>query len=114
MKRIEAIIQSYALPDVLKALQRINIPGVSITNVKGYGEYINTFAPHDHLESSVKLEIFAPEKETNMIAETIMDITSTGTEGNGIIAISPLDGLYRIRDKCFITEQTNHSPSPDK
>jgi len=89
------------LSDAIDALQKKNIPGVTVSHVKGYGEYINTFS-RDSLQPRVKLDIIAKEKDVHAIAEIIMNAVGTNSEGDGIIAIAAMDGLYRIRDKQFI------------
>ena len=102
LKKITAIIQESMLSNTISALQKKNIPGVTVSHVKGYGEYINTFS-RDSLQPSVKLDIIVKEKDVHTIAEIIMESAGTSSEGDGIVAVTPMDGLYRIRDRKFIS-----------
>lgn len=100
-RKITAIINPLALEPVEEALLKLKVPGASISKIKGYGEYANFFAP-DWTVNHVKVEIFIGQHRAEEIAEAIMEIAHSGTEGDGIIAISPVESVYHIRrkEKC--------------
>lgn len=97
-RKITAIINPYSLEAVEEKLIDLKVPGATVSKVKGYGEYANFFAP-DWLVNHVKIEIFIGQDRAEMIAEAIMEIAHTGTEGDGIVAVSPVETLYHIRTK---------------
>ena len=98
MKKITAIIREDAQEGLVDALRDHGVPGASIANVKGYGEYVNTYS-QDILETCVKVEIFTENEVAEKVVKLLMQLTSTGMEGDGIVAITPVDTLYRIRDQ---------------
>lgn len=98
MKKITAIIREDTQDKLIDELQKHGVPGVSIAQVKGYGEYINTYS-QDSLETCIKVEIFTQDKVARQVATLIMDLSATGVEGDGVVAITPVDVIYRVRDK---------------
>ncbi len=83
---------------VEKALRILNIPGISVTKVKGFGEYAD-FYKTGWMTSHVRIEIFIPKSQAKEIADVIMREAHTGVEGNGIVAILPVMQLFHIRTK---------------
>ncbi|MBL1319906.1 MAG: P-II family nitrogen regulator [Methylophaga sp.] len=96
--KVTAIIQSTVLEKVEKALRTLNVPGISVTKVKGFGEYAD-FYKSDWMTSHVRIEIFILESQANEIADVIMREAHTGVEGDGIVAILPVMELFHIRTK---------------
>ncbi len=103
MKKIEAIIKPFKLDEVKDALQEIDIQGITVTEVKGYGrqkghselyrgaEYVVDFVP------KVKLEIVAEDERCETIVETIVQAARTGKIGDGKIFIVPVEDAVRVR-----------------
>lgn len=96
--KITAVVRESKLNRIITKLYEKGVPGVSVLHLRGYGEYVNT-SSHDLLDDNVKLEIMAQEIKADDIAHLILNEAHTGLRGDGIIAISPLLGMYRIRDK---------------
>lgn len=97
-RKITAIIRPDLLEAVEECLRKINVPGVSITNVKGYGEYINSFRS-DWMCQHIRIEVFVGIQQAEVVAKTIMDAAHTGLEGDGIVAVLPVETVYHIRTK---------------
>ena len=97
-RKITAIIHPYRLEDVEKKLLELNVPGASISKIKGYGEYANFFNP-DWLADHIKVEVFIGKQRAKEIAEAIMEVAHSGSEGDGIVAIQPVETIYHIRTK---------------
>ena len=103
MKKVEAIIKPYKLEEVKEALAAIDINGMTITNVKGYGrqqghselyrgaEYVVDLIP------KVKLEIVISNDRVAEVVDTIAKHAQTGKIGDGKIFISTIDKTIRIR-----------------
>lgn len=103
MKKIEAIIKPFKLDDVKKALNEINIEGMTVSEVKGFGrqkghtefyrgaEYMVDFVP------KVKIEIVTAEETAARVVEAIVNAAKTGKIGDGKIFVSPIDDIVRIR-----------------
>ena len=98
LRKVVAIIRNEALEKVEARLADLRVRGISVTKVKGYGEYANFFKP-DWMVTHAKVEIFTEEKMADRIADAIIKVAHTGMEGDGIVAVLPVLKLYRIRTK---------------
>lgn len=96
--KVIGIIRPNVLDKVEKSLIQANVPGVSIVHVEGYGEYEN-FYRQDRMVQHVQVEVFISKKRATEIAETMMEAAHTGMDGDGIVAIIPVDNVYHIRTK---------------
>ncbi len=99
LRKVTAIIRKDALKPVEKILQDMGVTGISVTQVKGYGEYADTYTK-DWLVTHARIEIFTSAEKAEPIAEAVMGAAHTGCEGDGIIAILPVLKLYRIRSRA--------------
>jgi nitrogen regulatory protein P-II 1 len=97
-QKVTAFIRNDQLEKVEKALLESGVKGMSITTVKGYGEYADYYA-RDLMIKHERIEIFCSEEQAEVIAKTIIETAFTGMEGDGIVAILPVEKLYRIRTK---------------
>ena len=103
MKKIEVIIKPFKLDEVKEALSEININGMTVTEVKGYGrqkghtelyrgaEYNIDFLP------KIKVEIVIEDKKLASVIEVIKKTANTGKIGDGKIFVSNIDTVLRIR-----------------
>jgi nitrogen regulatory protein P-II 1 len=103
MKRIEAIIKPFKLEDVKDALADLDITGMTISDVKGYGrqaghselyrgaEYVVDFIP------KIKIEVVVSADMVDDVVKAISDSAKTGKIGDGKIFVTPIDKVVRIR-----------------
>lgn len=103
MKKVEAIIKPFKLDEVKKALSELNIEGMTVTEVKGFGrqkghsevyrgaEYMVDFLP------KVKIEIVTSDETTPKVVAAITEAAKTGKIGDGKIFISHIEDGVRIR-----------------
>ncbi|MDQ6998515.1 MAG: P-II family nitrogen regulator [Mariprofundus sp.] len=97
-RKVNAIINTLMLEKVDTALRDIQVPGMTVTQVKGYGEYHDFYQP-DMMCKHANIEIFCKASEADAIAACIMDAAHTGQSGDGIVAITPVERIYCIRTK---------------
>ncbi|MBI5492711.1 MAG: P-II family nitrogen regulator [Deltaproteobacteria bacterium] len=103
MKKVEAIIKPFKLDDVKKALSEINVEGMTVTEVKGFGrqkghtefyrgaEYTVDFLP------KIKIEIVTAEEMAPKVVEAIVLAAKTGKIGDGKIFVTSIEETIRIR-----------------
>ena len=103
MKKIEAIIKPFKLDEVKEALSEININGMTVSEVKGYGrqkghtelyrgvEYNIDFLP------KIKVEIVIEDKNLLSVINIIKKTANTGKIGDGKIFIYNVEKAIRIR-----------------
>lgn len=108
LKNVTAIVRTDVLEDVESRLRQLGVPGLTVWRVKGFGEYANFFTP-DWMSACARIEIFTDAAQAKQIVDTIMQAAHTGTAGDGIVAILPVDGLFRIRDSRQL--QSLHGPN---
>jgi nitrogen regulatory protein P-II 1 len=98
LRKVVAIIRGSVLEKVEERLKDMGIKGISISRVKGYGEYHN-FYKADWMVTNARIEIFVEKSKVDEIASAIMDAAHVGEPGDGIVAVLPVEKLFRIRTK---------------
>ena len=103
MKKIETIIKPFKLEELKDALHELNISGMTVSEVKGFGrqkghteiyrgaEYMVDFIP------KVKVEIIIEEERIESVIEAIIAAVRTGKIGDGKIFVLPVEKIIRIR-----------------
>lgn len=104
MKEIKAIIQPYMLTKVINDLHAIeNLPGVTVSEVRGFGRNRARGAKDKIVEDFIeyakktKLEIVVPDELAEQVVEVITRNAHTGHPGDGLIFVSPVDEVIKIR-----------------
>lgn len=97
-QKITAIVRRDVLERVEQSLKQVGVRGISVTTVKGFGEYADFFR-HDWLVSHARIEIFTGADRAEELAERIVRAAHTGGRGDGIVAILPVACVYRIREQ---------------
>jgi len=96
--KLTAVIREEVMSKLETKLQGIGVRGISVMEIKGFGEYTDNYT-HDWMVGHFKLEIFTDSDNCDAVVNTIMEEAHTGMPGDGIIAVQPVDKLYRIRTK---------------
>lgn len=100
-KKVVAIVRENKLEAVQQCLKDLRMVFITSTRWKGYGEYANLFS-RDWCITYARLEIYCDDSQVEEIARLIMDCAYTGLAGDGIVAILPVEMIYRIRTKAEI------------
>lgn len=105
VKKISAIIRSSVLSEVEKRLKEIGVKGMSVSSVRGFGQGMDewTFNPNK-LVGHAKIEIWAREEMASQIVHVILDSAQTGLADDGMVAVSPVEHVWRVRTKTEATE----------
>ncbi len=103
MKLVMAIIKPFKLEDVREALTAINVEGLTVSEVKGFGrqkgqteiyrgaEYTVAFLP------KVKIEVVVPDDRIDATVEAIQSAAHTGRIGDGKVFVLDVSKAVRIR-----------------
>lgn len=100
MKLITAVIRSICLEKVITQLNNIGIKGLTVFEVKGRGEEVvlyRNFSVHS------RIEIIVPDQQVERVRETILDVSCTGKQGDGIITVQEIKECTRIRTRETVT-----------
>ena len=101
-KKIVAIIRKGYLEKVESELQELGVKGITVTCVKGFGEYTNYFSRNWMCEHT-RIELFVNPDEVDSIVGSILKSAHTGASGDGMVAVLPAEAVYRIRTKRLAT-----------
>lgn len=103
MKRVVAIIRPFKLDEVKDALAEVQIGGMTVTEVKGFGRtggkkevyrgsaYVVDFVP------KVQIEIVVAAAQVESVIDAILKSARTGRIGDGKIFVYPVEEVVRIR-----------------
>jgi nitrogen regulatory protein P-II 1 len=103
MKLVIGIVRPEKTNDVLTALYRADIRGISITRVQGHGgelERVETYRGtrvQVGLSDKVRFEIAVSEEFVQRAIDALCDGGRTGEVGDGKIFVVSLDAVVRIR-----------------
>lgn len=120
MKLITAIVRPEKLNDVLEALYRAEVRGLTITRAQGHGgelERVETYRGTTvkmELVEKVRIEIGVSEPFIEPTIAAILESAHTGEVGDGKIFVVPVDKVVRIRtretDTAAVTPAQHISP----
>jgi nitrogen regulatory protein P-II 1 len=105
MKRIDAYIRPEKLEDIKANLESINLNGLSIVQVMGFGkqkgwkEFVRGTEVDYNFLPKVKLEIVVSDEQVESIVDKICEIAYTGNVGDGKIFVSDVQDAIRIRTR---------------
>jgi len=103
MKQITCVIKPFKLDEVREALAEVNVTGLTVTEVKGFGrqkghtelyrgaEYVVDFLP------KVKIEVVVDDAMTDQVVDAIIKAARTGKIGDGKIFVWDVEQVIRIR-----------------
>src|SRR5437762_14210027 len=103
MRLVTAIVKPFKLDDVSETLKTLGVPGITVTESRGFGrqrghtevyrgaEYTVEFVP------KVCIEVLVDDGEAKRVADTIVEAARTGQIGDGKVWISPVDTVIRVR-----------------
>ena len=102
MKQITAVIKPFKLDEVREALAEVNVTGLTVTEVKGFGrqkghtelyrgaEYVVDFLP------KVKVEVVVDDGVAEQVVDAIIKAARTGKIGDGKIFVQNVEQVVRI------------------
>ena len=103
MKLIQAIVRPERLGDVLAALYRADIHGLTVSRVQGHGgetESVETYRGTTvkvSLHEKVRIEIGVSDPFVDVCIAAIIGAARTGEVGDGKIFVLPVERVVRIR-----------------
>jgi len=98
--KVTAIVRGEKVKKIEEHLIEHGACGMTVTQVKGCGEWMDFFQK-DWMVTHARVEIFTAAEKAEEIAQAVMKAAHTGEVGDGIIAILPVQKLYRIRSQSL-------------
>ncbi len=103
MKKIEAVVRPQLVEDVKNALAEIDVAGMTLTEVRGFGNqkgFMDRFRISEvyvNLLPKMHLMVIVRDDQVEQVVRTIIETARTGEIGDGKIFVSGIDEVYRIR-----------------
>ncbi len=103
MKLLKAIIRPNKVDDVKDALAKLNISGMTVTEVRGHGKQKGHTAVYRGKEYNVSLlpkmqvEVVVADSIAEDAIRAIVEAARTGEIGDGRVFVLPVEQSFRIR-----------------
>ena len=103
MKLIVAVVRPDRVSNVLEALFRADVRGLTISRVQGHGgetEQVATYRGTTvkmELSEKIRLEIGVSDHFVEPTVQAILAAARTGEVGDGKVFVVPVERIYRIR-----------------
>jgi nitrogen regulatory protein P-II 1 len=103
MKLIKSIVRPNRVDDVREALEQMNIPGMTVTEVRGHGRqkgHTAIYRGKEHnvtLLPKVEIEVVVQDDVADQVIEAIIKAARTGEIGDGRVFVTPIEHSYNIR-----------------
>jgi nitrogen regulatory protein PII len=103
MKLIKAIVRPNKVDEVKGALEKLQISGMTVTEVRGHGKQKGHTAIYRGQEYNVSLlpkmeiEVVIPDSIVEEAVKAITQAARTGEIGDGRIFVIPVGESYKIR-----------------
>ena len=100
---VTAVLKPHRLEDVTTALKDLDVNGVTVSEVQGFGqqrghtevyrgsEYKVDFVP------KVRVEVVVDDSAVDKVVDVIVQAARTGKIGDGKVWVSPVDTVVRVR-----------------
>ena len=105
MKFVTAVIKPLKLDEVRCALDKLDITGLTVSDVKGFGRQKGTtelYRGHEYKTDflpKLKIEVALKDSQVNevIVIDAISKVANTGKIGDGKIFVYDLEKVTRIR-----------------
>lgn len=121
MKLVVAIVRPEKLSDVLYALFKAEVRGLTISRVQGHGGEVEQVENYRgttvkmELSEKVRVEIGVSDHFVEPTVKAIIGSARTGDVGDGKIFVMPVEKVYRIRtgeeDQAAVTPIEDKVPA---
>jgi nitrogen regulatory protein P-II 1 len=122
MKLVVAIIRPEKLNDVLEALYRADVRGITVSRANGHGGELQAVETYRgatvkmELAEKVRLEIGVSDSFVDATVKAVCEGARTGEVGDGKIFGLPVEHVYRIRtgelDEQAVTPEPRQGEVP--
>jgi nitrogen regulatory protein P-II 1 len=103
MKLITAIVRTSKIDEITDALDRIQVSGMTVTDVRGHGRqkgHTAIYREHEYevsLLPKIQFEVVVADEMLDSAVRAIIGAARTGEIGDGRIFVTPVEQAYRVR-----------------
>ena len=103
MMLVTAILKPFALDDVRSGLEEVEVTGMTVGEVSGYGrqrghtEFYRGADYHVEFVPKVRVEVVVDDAAVDRVVDAVVKAARTGKIGDGKVWVSPVDTIVRVR-----------------
>jgi len=103
MMLVTAILKPFALDDVRSELELVDVAGMTVGEVSGYGrqrghtEFYRGADYHVDFVPKVRVELVVDDAAVDRVVDALMKAARTGKIGDGKIFVTSVEHVVRIR-----------------
>ena len=103
MMLVTAILKPFALDDVRSALEDVDVSGMTVGEVSGYGrqrghtEFYRGADYHVEFVPKVRVEVIVDDAAVDRVVDAVVKAARTGKIGDGKVWVTPVETVVRVR-----------------
>ncbi|GAA3225670.1 P-II family nitrogen regulator [Pseudonocardia petroleophila] len=103
MMLVTAIVKPFALDDVRSGLEDLDVAGMTVSEVSGYGRqrgHTEVYRGADYqvdFVPKVRVEIVVDDGVVEKVIDTVLAAARTGKIGDGKVWVTPVETVVRVR-----------------
>ncbi len=103
MMLVTAILKPFALDDVRSELELVDVAGMTVGEVSGYGrqrghtEFYRGADYHVDFVPKVRVELVVDDAAVDRVGDALMKAARTGKIGDGKVWVTPVETVVRVR-----------------
>ena len=103
MMLVTAILKPFALDDVRSGLEDIDVSGMTVGEVSGYGrqrghtEFYRGADYHVEFVPKVRVEVIVDDAAVDRVVDAVVKAARTGKIGDGKVWVTPVETVVRVR-----------------
>jgi nitrogen regulatory protein P-II 1 len=103
MMLVTAILKPFALDDVRTGLEDLDVSGMTVGEVSGYGrqrghtEFYRGADYHVDFVPKVRVEVVVDDAAVDRVVDAVVKAARTGKIGDGKVWVTPVETVVRVR-----------------
>ena len=103
MMLVTAILKPFALDDVRTGLDDLDVSGMTVGEVSGYGrqrghtEFYRGADYHVEFVPKVRVEVIVDDAAVDRVVDAVVKAARTGKIGDGKVWVTTVDSVIRVR-----------------
>jgi nitrogen regulatory protein P-II 1 len=103
MMLVTAILKPFALDDVRTGLEDLDVSGMTVGEVSGYGrqrghtEFYRGADYHVEFVPKVRVEVIVDDAAVDRVVAAVVKAARTGKIGDGKVWVTPVETVVRVR-----------------
>jgi nitrogen regulatory protein P-II 1 len=103
VKLVTAIVKPFKLDDVSEMLKSLGVPGITVTEARGFGRqrgHTEVYRGAEYevdLVPKIRLEVLCEDEDAEDLIDVMVKAAQTGRIGDGKVWCVPVDAVVRVR-----------------